>query len=225
MDTESRVFQDFVRRLLGAHAAGLWMPLDSAAQWQVHRHLHGHILRTPCSCWKNNCLQIFFWKNIQKWPTTCSPRSGEKWSRTHFQEVNCPMSGEEWSQHLIQISTPVNRFIDRSICHGRYRRSITINLRENTVDIDGRSRSTYRKLWSIVDNRWLGNIEMILLSIWSTTGVKFLLKSYSGYPSDAEVTLFTLANPGSSIRFNTHRPGSEFSFRFFLAQSLGSCYT
>ena len=34
--------------------------------------------------------------------------------------------------------------------------------------------------------------------------VEFLLKTDSGYPRDAEVALFTLANPGSSLRFNTH---------------------
>ena len=34
--------------------------------------------------------------------------------------------------------------------------------------------------------------------------VEFLLKTDGGYPRDAEVTLFTLANPGSSLRFNTH---------------------
>jgi hypothetical protein len=34
--------------------------------------------------------------------------------------------------------------------------------------------------------------------------VEFVLKTDSGYPRDAEVTLFTLANPGSSLRFNTH---------------------
>jgi len=34
--------------------------------------------------------------------------------------------------------------------------------------------------------------------------VEFLvLKTDSGYPRDTEVTLFTLANPGSSLRFNT----------------------
>ena len=32
----------------------------------------------------------------------------------------------------------------------------------------------------------------------------FLLKTDSGYPRDAEVALFTLANPGSSLRVNTH---------------------
>jgi len=34
--------------------------------------------------------------------------------------------------------------------------------------------------------------------------VEFFLKTDSGYPRDAEVTLFTLANPESSLRFNTH---------------------
>ena len=34
--------------------------------------------------------------------------------------------------------------------------------------------------------------------------VEFLLKTVSGYPRDAEVTLFTLANPRSSLRFDTH---------------------
>ena len=31
--------------------------------------------------------------------------------------------------------------------------------------------------------------------------VEFLLKTDSGYPRDAEVTLFTLANPEHSLRF------------------------
>ena len=34
--------------------------------------------------------------------------------------------------------------------------------------------------------------------------VEFLFKTDSGYPRDAEVTLFTLANPRSSLRFDTH---------------------
>jgi len=34
--------------------------------------------------------------------------------------------------------------------------------------------------------------------------VEFLLKTDSGYPRDAEITLFTLANPEHSLRFNTH---------------------
>ena len=34
--------------------------------------------------------------------------------------------------------------------------------------------------------------------------VEFLLKTDSGDPRDAEVTLFTLANPEHSLRFNTH---------------------
>ena len=34
--------------------------------------------------------------------------------------------------------------------------------------------------------------------------VEFLLKTDSGSPTDAEVTLFTLANPGSSLWFNNH---------------------
>jgi len=34
--------------------------------------------------------------------------------------------------------------------------------------------------------------------------VEFLLKTDSGYPRDAEVTLFTPANPEHFLRFNTH---------------------
>ena len=34
--------------------------------------------------------------------------------------------------------------------------------------------------------------------------VEFLLKTDSEYPMDAEVTLFTLASPENSFRFNTH---------------------
>jgi len=33
---------------------------------------------------------------------------------------------------------------------------------------------------------------------------RVLLKSDSGYPKDEEVTVFTLANPGKYLRFNTH---------------------
>jgi len=40
--------------------------------------------------------------------------------------------------------------IDRSICHGRYRRSMLIHLLENTVDIDGRYRFTYLRIRSIL---------------------------------------------------------------------------
>jgi len=98
---------------------------------------------------KKMACRVFLKKNakIDHWPMV------PEMSRTPIQEVNGPMSGEEWSKHLIQISTPIHRFIDRSICHGRYRRSITINLRENTVDIDGQSRSTYGELLSNVDRR------------------------------------------------------------------------
>jgi len=34
--------------------------------------------------------------------------------------------------------------------------------------------------------------------------VEFLLRSHNGCPKDAEVTLFTLATPGSSLRVNIH---------------------
>jgi len=34
--------------------------------------------------------------------------------------------------------------------------------------------------------------------------VEFVLKTDSGYPKDANVTLFTLANPGNFLRFDTH---------------------
>jgi len=34
--------------------------------------------------------------------------------------------------------------------------------------------------------------------------VEFLLKTDGGYPRDVEVSVFTLANVGSSLRFNTH---------------------
>jgi len=37
-----------------------------------------------------------------------------------------------------------------------------------------------------------------------TLRVEFLLKTDSGYPREAEVTLFILANPKQSLRFNTH---------------------
>ena len=49
--------------------------------------------------------------------------------------------------------------------------------------------------------------------------VDFLMKTDSGYPKDAEVTLFTLATPGSSLRFNTHWSAPPVSA---LARARGS---
>ena len=49
--------------------------------------------------------------------------------------------------------------------------------------------------------------------------VKFLLKTDGGYPRDAEVTLFTLAKPGSSLRFNTHWSAPPVS-ALFLSQKI-----
>ena len=43
-----------------------------------------------------------------------------------------------------------------------------------------------------------------IISQKSPLRVEFLLKTDSEYPRDAEVTLFTLANPEHSLRFNTH---------------------
>jgi len=43
----------------------------------------------------------------------------------------------------IQVSTHIHRFIDRWICHCRYRHRPSIHLQENTVDIDIDRRSTY----------------------------------------------------------------------------------
>ena len=49
--------------------------------------------------------------------------------------------------------------------YGRYRRSITINLRRNTVDIDGRSGSTYGELgrssMSTGSIEGVGSVDMI----------------------------------------------------------------
>ena len=47
------------------------------------------------------------------------------------------------------------------------------------------------------------NVDL-LLSVCVALRVEFLLKTDSGYPRDAEVTLFTLATPEHSLRFNTH---------------------
>jgi len=44
----------------------------------------------------------------------------------------------------------------------------------------------------------------IPMTISSLLRVEFVLKTDSGYPRDAEVTLFTLATPWSSLRFNNH---------------------
>jgi len=48
---------------------------------------------------------------------------------------------------------------------------------------------------------WL-SVEYVLID--SCLRVEFFLKTDGGQPRDAETTLFTLANPGSSLHFNTH---------------------
>jgi len=51
------------------------------------------------------------------------------------------------------------------------------------------------------------DVSCLLFVLWAGSlrvTVEFLLKTDSGYPRDAEVTLFTLANPEHSLRFNTH---------------------
>ena len=80
-----------------------------------------------------------------------------------------------------KVSSIGRFFFDRPVCHRRYRRSITINLRENTVDIDGRSRSTYGRIRSIstVDHdqptgeygRYRRSIRIHLLKIGSIVDV------------------------------------------------------
>ena len=80
----------------------------------------------------------------------------------------------EWWEMVptnIQVSTQIHRFIDRLICHGRYRHRPSIHVRRRyygkipwrsiststvdppTVNIDIDRRSTYGKIRSIVDCR------------------------------------------------------------------------
>jgi len=51
---------------------------------------------------------------------------------------------------------------------------------------------------------FLFSFESRVSKFYTPLRVEFLLKTDSGYPRDAEVTLFTLANPEHSLRFNTH---------------------
>jgi len=69
----------------------------------------------------------------------------------------CPLEPVHLSQMGLQGRESFHRyrrwvdcfFIDRSICHGRYRQSMLIHLLENTVDVDGRCRITYSRIRSI----------------------------------------------------------------------------
>ena len=56
------------------------------------------------------------------------------------------------------------------------------------------------------------------LFVSSPLRVEFFLKTDSGYRRDVEATLFTLANPEHSLRFNTHWSGPPV---FALARSVG----
>jgi len=63
-------------------------------------------------------------------------------------------------------------------------------------------------------------LTIVLFLVWLMfLRVQFLLKTDSGYPRDAEVTLFTLANPEHSLRFNAHWSAPPVSA---LARSRGT---
>ena len=71
-------------------------------------------------------------------------------------------------------------------------------------------------------------VQTVRLVKLESLRVEFLLKTDSGYPRDAEVTLFTLANPGSSLRFNTHLSAPPVSALarsegFFLQLTSAGC--
>jgi len=141
------VSNDFVRRLPGAHAAGLWVPLDSAAQWQVLQQRSSTCTNCLWAKTDSGAIRIFFEKKMSKIKMIYGPRGGEKWSRTPIQGVDtyppiCRPVDLSRSISTVDHDQPTGE-------HGRYRRSIMINLRENTVDIDGRSRSTNERIRSI----------------------------------------------------------------------------
>ena len=88
-------------------------------------------------------------------------RTNDLWSQQWWimtPDIHPPRS--EWShrwwelvQTHIQISTLIHRLIDRSVSHGRYRRSVRLHLLEKTVDINGQFDYTYGELRLIVDHR------------------------------------------------------------------------
>ena len=123
-----------------------WLQLEeSSPTWKSHR-------LPKCATWKN-CVELnlsFLCATLKKCADlnltffftylhpTYGPKGCEQWSWTPIhQEVHGPIWSEWWSQH-IQISILIHGFIDRSIGHGRDRRSIGLHSRKNTVDIDGR---------------------------------------------------------------------------------------
>jgi len=126
--------------------------------WYLWPPYHLQWFRTETARCAYSCRPLGFWplmltctRKVKKGPLTYGLKGGETWSRTHIhKEFNGYIGSEQWSQH-IQIWTPIHWFIDRSICHGRYRQSMMIHPRENTVDIDCRYRFTNGELRSIVD--------------------------------------------------------------------------
>jgi len=71
---------------------------------------------------------------------------------TYPPRIHGHMRGEKWSQHISKCRHLSTDLSTRSIGHGRYRRSMLIDQRENTVDIDCRCRFTYG-VRAIVDCR------------------------------------------------------------------------
>jgi len=80
------------------------------------------------------------------------------------------------------------------------------------LSTSGRRMSSFQVHYSCCDHDMFNQYPIILVCLVQTVRlvkveslrVEFLLKTDSGSPRDAEVTLFTVANPGSSLRFNAH---------------------
>jgi len=164
------VSNEFVWRLPGAHHPAFWVPTAHLRflVWRFKRLAFGP--------------GRFFREVRKKRTMTYGPIWSQKWWEmvpdTHPQKSHGPMSCEKWSQHLSECQHQSTNLSTWSINHGRYRRSIRIHLRENTVDIDGRYGFTYRELRSIVDGGLKS--EIILWSISSTTPLYFLISGWFG---------------------------------------------
>jgi len=114
-------------------------------------------------------------------------------------------------------------FLKKQECWEGHEQALIATIRKEITRTEELEEAGYRSLaWALLralqQINYATKIEGGAATSAPPLRVEFLLKTDSGYPRDAEVTLCTLANPEHSLRFNTHRSAPPVSA---LARSGG----
>jgi len=97
-------------------------------------------LYVTCSCCSWPCLELPYIKpsgntKNDHWPMVPTVmKNGPRHSFTKNASVPQIVTNDPNTCANIAVSTPIHRFIDQSVSHGRYRRSVPFHLRRITVN-------------------------------------------------------------------------------------------